>query len=62
MQCDIQESMDFRAHKNTQCFADQFPVLYLLLFTLSIHSHLPVCDCTIHVHKSCSVTHYLGLL
>jgi len=34
MQCVTNESVDFRAHKKTQCYADQFPVL--LLFILSI--------------------------
>ena len=50
MQCVIKESMDFRAHKKTQFYADQFPVLYMLLFTLFIHFHLPVLDFTSHIH------------
>jgi len=36
MQCVTYESVDFTAHKKTQCYADQFPILYLLLITLSI--------------------------
>ena len=62
MQCVIKESMDFRAHKKTQCYANQSPVLCLLLFTLYVNSHLPACNCTIHVHKRCFVPHEFGLL
>ena len=61
MHCDIKESMGFRAHKNTQ-FMQTNSSIYLLLFTLSIHSHLPAWDCTIHVHKRCFVVHWVGLL
>ena len=43
VQCFVKKTVDFRAHKKTQFYADQIPVLYLLLFALSIHSHLPVC-------------------
>jgi hypothetical protein len=49
MQCVIIGSVDFKAHKKTQCYADRFPVLYLLLFTLSVNSHLPVRNCTVHI-------------
>ena len=49
MQCVIIGSVDFRAYKKTQFYADQFPVLYLKLFTLTIHSHLLVFDITIYV-------------
>jgi hypothetical protein len=49
MQCVIIGSVDFRARNKTQFFADQFPVLYLKLFTLSIHSHLLVFDITVIV-------------
>jgi hypothetical protein len=60
--CVINQSVDIRAHKKTQCYADQFPVLYLLLFTLFIHSHLPVVDFTSHIHNICFVAHQVGLL
>jgi len=56
MQCVIIGSVDFRAHKKIHCNADGFPVLYLLLFTLSVNSHLPIRNCTILVHKRCSVS------
>jgi len=42
MQCVIIGSVDFIAHKKKQFYADQSPVLYLKLFTLSIPSHLLV--------------------
>lgn len=62
MQCVIIGSVYFRAHKKTQYYADQFPVLHLKMFTLSINSHFPICDFTIHVHKNSFVAHYFGLL
>jgi len=49
IQCVTIGSVDFRAHKKAQEFADQSPVLYMKLFTLSIHSLLLVFDITIHV-------------
>ena len=52
IQCVIKERIYFRAHKKTQCYADHFPVLYLLLLSLSINSNLPANDCTIHVRCS----------
>ena len=57
MQCFVKKTVDFRAHKKTPRHAHQFPVLCLLLLTLSINSHVPICNCTIHVHNSCSVSH-----
>jgi len=51
MQCVTIGSVDYRAHEKTQFYADQFPVLYLKLFTFSIHSHLLVFDITIHVRN-----------
>ena len=61
MHCDIKKSMGFRAHNNTQ-FIQIISNIYLLLFILSIHSHLPSCDCTFHVHKRCFAAHCVGLL
>jgi hypothetical protein len=57
MQCGIKQTTDFRAHKNTQCFGEQFPILYLTLFTLSINSHLPTFGFKIHVYERSFVTH-----
>jgi hypothetical protein len=62
MECVISKSVAFRAHKKTQCYADQFSVLYLVLFTLSIHSHLSVLDFISHIHNICFVAHQVGLL
>jgi len=33
---------EFMRSPETQCYADQFPVIYLLLFTLSFNSPFPV--------------------
>jgi hypothetical protein len=53
--------MYFRGHNYTQII-QIISGIYLQLFTLSIHSNLPACDCTIHVHKTSFVAHWVGLL
>jgi hypothetical protein len=57
-----QENSGFKTYKKQLSYADQFIVFYLLLITVSIQSHLSICDAKSHIHERCFIALYVDLL